>query len=367
MPWNWQHKDWPEFSYQREDLRGLEDRFLHESGLLVGAYQHLSLEEQGSLRIELISEEAMKTSEIEGEFLNRESLQSSIRRQMGLQADRRKVPPAEAGIAELMVSLYQTFEAPLTHEMLSDWHLMLMKARWDLQDIGRYRTHADPMQIVSGSARQAKIHFEAPPSSAIPKEMDQFIQWFNGTAPGGEHPLPALIRAGIAHLYFELLHPFEDGNGRIGRVIAEKALSQSLGQPVLLALSRSIQKHKKSYYAQLEASNQILEITDWLRYFGQTILDAQQESRAMIGFLIAKAKFYDQFGASLNERQAKVIARLFEAGPAGFEGGLSAEKYIRLTQTSRATATRDLQDLVKQSALIQTGSLKSSRYQLKLD
>ena len=362
MLWNWQQKDWPNFSYKRDVLAKLEAQFLHESGILIGAQQHFREHEQHTLMVELMGEEALKTSEIEGEYLNRDSLQSSIRRHFGLQTDHRKIPPAERGIAEMMVDCYRHFNRPLSHEQLFSWHLMLMNGRWDVVDLGQYRTHVEPMQVVSGAIGRAKVHFEAPPSHHVQSEMDQFISWFNRTAPDGLEPLPFLTRAGITHLYFESIHPFEDGNGRIGRALVEKALSQGLKRPTLIALSCIIQRHKKAYYHHLGESSQTLDIDSWLDYFAQTILDAQNETVVMVQFLIQKMHFYDRYAKELNERQAKVIARLFEAGPRGFEGGLSAENYIRITQASRATATRDLQALVSLGVLVQSGQLKSTRY-----
>src|ERR1700693_5242395 len=194
--------------------------------------------------------------------------------------------------------------------------------------------------------------------------MKQFIAWFNQSAPRGYHPLPALTRAGIAHLYFESIHPFEDGNGRIGRALSEMALSQALGMPTLLALSQTLQARVKTYYRMLKQSSKQNEISDWLVYFAQTILEAQGDTQRMIDFIIAKSKFLDRHRGLLNNRQEKAILRLFREGPKGFKGGLSAEKYIRITGASRATATRDLQDLVELKALTRTGERKGTRYHL---
>jgi Fic family protein len=194
--------------------------------------------------------------------------------------------------------------------------------------------------------------------------MKRFMKWFASTAPSGKTPLPILTRAGIAHLYFVTIHPFEDGNGRIGRAIAEKVISEGLGHATLIALSLTINRARKTYYELLERSNKSNEVTDWLVYFAKTILDAQSHAQELVEFLIAKTKFYDRLRGQLNERQEKVIARLFREGPAGFQGGLSAENYLRITSTSRATATRDLQDLVDKQALTRTGALKSTRYAL---
>ena len=364
--WNWQQPDWPDFPYESSPLKALEDDFLRRSGLLLGAYLHVTEAEKITLIVDLLSDEALKTSEIEGELLNRESVQSSIRRQLGLATDRRSVKPAEAGIAEMMVDLYRNFAQPLSHDMLFGWHSMIMNGRRDVEAIGAYRKHADAMQVVSGRIDAPTVHFEAPPSTQVRKEMKRFIDWFNVTAPGAKKPLPALTRAGIAHLYFESIHPFEDGNGRIGRAIVEKVVAQSTGKPAMVALSQTIYTHRKRYYEMLEASNKDIRIDAWLNYFATTILDAQETCQQLLVFIIHQAKFYDRFRDQLNERQDKVIARVFREGIAGFKGGLSAENYLAITGTSRATATRDLQDLVEKHAFTKTGTGKGTRYQLRL-
>jgi Fic family protein len=366
IQWNWQHPNWPTFSYQPDRLLKLEAEFLREAGVCIGALKHVSESDKEQLIVELISEEALKTSEIEGEILNRDSLQSSIRRNFGLSTDHRKVPPAELGISRMMVDLYRNFDAPFSDEQLSAWHGMLMLGRGDLADVGCYRRGETPMQVVSGAIYNPKVHFEAPPSVAVPREMAAFVRWFNDTSPSGSTPLPILTRAGLAHLWFVLIHPFEDGNGRIGRAVAEKAISQGLALATLSALSTVINSHRKAYYEILERSNRGLEITEWLIYFAETVIASQRHTQATIDFLIQKTHFFDRFRGRLNERQEKVVARLFREGPKGFEGGLSAENYIRITETSRATATRDLQDLVDKQALTRTGSLKSTRYHLRI-
>jgi Fic family protein len=367
MTWNWQQPDWPNFSYDKSLLDDFEKQLLLGAGFAFGAFKHLNEEDKQQLTVELISNEALKTSEIEGEYLDRDSLQSSIRRQFGLIDDNRKISPAEQGIAEMMVDVYRGFEAPLSHTMLFEWHKMLTNGRRDLIDIGRYRTHSEPMQIVSGAIYAPKVHFEAPPSSQMMPEMERFIDWFNATASGGKTPLPALLRAAIAHLYFVSIHPFEDGNGRIGRAIAEKALAQCLGQPTLIAIAYTIERNKKAYYSALEQANKQNEITAWLIYFAETIINAQSYTATWIDFLIKKAKFYDRLRGQMNPRQEKALARMFREGPDGFVGGLSAEKYIGITGAPRATATRDLQDLVSKEALIRHGERKHTRYLLNLE
>jgi Fic family protein len=367
MLWNWEHKDWPEFSFVPAALDGLEMLFHAKSLYLSGTYLHLNRDNKTALTIDLLSDEAYKTSEIEGEYLNRDSLRSSIRRCMGLSADTVKVSPGEQGIAEMMVNLYQTYPLPLTHKMLFDWHLMLTRTRRDLYNIGSYRAHEEPMQVVSGTLEKPKIHFEAPPSARVPDEMNNFVEWFNYTAPNGIAPLPALTRAAIAHLYFVSIHPFEDGNGRIARALVEKSLSQALNRPSLIALSHLIHKHKKDYYSALEKANKNNEISDWLDYFSKTILSAQDYTQQIIEFLIKKTRLFDRMRGQLNERQERVLVRIFQEGVEGFKGGLSAENYIKITKTSRATATRDLQDLVDKEILHRTGERRSTRYSLNLD
>lgn len=367
MAWNWTFPDWPRFTYSAPALEQLEQRFLIASGEIIGAVRHVNADEQDLLRIELLSEEAIKTSQIEGEVLDRNSVQSSLQRQFGLRADTTAARPQERGIAEMMVDVYSTYSTPLAHDTLFRWHGMLMVGNRNIETIGAYRTHSDAMQIVSGQPHDPTVHFEAPPSAVVPREMGAYVDWFNQSAPGAANALPALTRAGIGHLYFESIHPFEDGNGRIGRALAEKSLAQSIGQPSLVALAHTIERHRKAYYDQLATHQVTLEITDWLVYFATTILDAQQYTLARVAFYLAKARFYDRFRSQLNPRQEKVLARLFREGPDGFKGGLSAENYISITGASRATATRDLQELVGLGALTRTGELRYTRYALNLE
>jgi Fic family protein len=366
MAWNWQQPDWPKFTYDAKALAAAERQFLVDSGEFVGAFKHIGPDDRDTLKIELIGDEAVKTSEIEGEILNRDSVQSSLRRQFGLGGGEREVPAAERGIAEMMVSLYQNFAAPLTHQTLFAWHKMLMAGGRGIGVSGGYRTHANPMQVVSGPVHRRKVHFEAPPSGRVAVEMDRFVAFFNDSAPGGKQPLPPLTRAGIVHLHFVSIHPFEDGNGRIGRALAEKALAQNLGQPSLIALAYTIERERAAYYAALERDNKDNEITDWLAYFADTILLAQRNTIRRVDFYVAKARLYEKLRGQLNDRQDKTMARMFREGIDGFKGGLSAENYIAIAKTSRATATRDLQDLVAKGALTKTGALRHTRYWLNI-
>jgi len=364
MTWNWQQPDWPDFTWEKSRLAAAEQRFLLGGVVLVGMVKHLGDEDRDQLTVEAMSTEAVTTSEIEGETLDRASVQCSIRKQLGLSTDNRRVGPAEQGIAEMMVDLYRSFAAPLSEEMLFRWHNMLLGSRRDLKDLGRYRSGEEPMRVVSGAMHAPKVHFEAPPSSRVPSDMARFVTWFERTGPGVKEPMAALTRAGIAHLYFESIHPFEDGNGRIGRAIAEKSLAQSLGQPTIPALAATILARRNNYYGALEAANRQNEISDWLAWFAGIAIEGQENTAALVEFLIDKAKLLDRLKGQLNARQEKALLRMLREGSREFQGGLSAGNYATITGASPATATRDLVDLVQKGALIRSGERKHARYQV---
>ena len=366
MRWNWQQPEWPDFSWNRTRFLSAEALFLVEAGSYVGTAKHLGEADREQLTVEAMSTEALTTSEIEGEVLDRVSVQSSIRRQLGLVTDRRRVGAAEQGVSEMMVDLHHGFAEPLSHEMLFRWHRMLTLGRRDLKKVGAYRTHVEPMQVVSGAIHDPRVHFEALPSASVLAEMSRFIDWFNRSAPGSTEALPALTRAGIAHLYFVCVHPFEDGNGRIGRAIVEKVLAQSLGRPTQVALAATILAKRNAYYNALEANNKHQEVTPWLAWFAATVIEAQRRSIAAVDFLIDKTRLLDRLRDQLNDRQMKALLRMLREGPDGFEGGLSAGKYIGITGASPATATRDLADMVARNALVRSGEQRHTRYALAL-
>ncbi|ODS72260.1 MAG: cell filamentation protein Fic [Cytophagaceae bacterium SCN 52-12] len=363
MKWIWEQEDWPQFKYDATKFDSLEREFHRNAGLIIGALSGASSDDVNELRVALLSNEAIDTSKIEGEVLDRDSIQSSIRKHLGLQTDNRRAGPKEAGVSQMMVDLYTNHREPLAEERLFSWHKMIMNGRVDLEVTGGYRTHADPMQIVSGRLDMPKVFYEAPPSSRVPEEMKKYIEWFNQAT---EHGLPTVVHAGIAHLYFELIHPFEDGNGRIGRAIAEKALAIGARQPLITSLSSSLEQDKKAYYQALEQADTSIDITAWLIYFSGKVLEAQAHVQQMVSFIIDKARFFEKYGKILNERQMKVALRMFKEGLNGFKGGLSAENYIRIAKTSRATATRDLSEMVETSALRKVGKLRHTRYYLAL-
>lgn len=359
----WERPDWPNFTFDATAFIHLERAFHRNTGLILGSLSTVSSDDVDELRVTLLSNEALDTSKIEGEILDRDSVQSSIRGQLGLQTDGRRSGPKETGASRMMVDLYKSYREPLNQERIFSWHQMMMNGRIDLEIIGGYRMHEDPMQIESGRLDAPQVFYEAPPSHRVPKEMENYLLWFNQAFSEG---MPTLVHAGLAHLFFELIHPFEDGNGRIGRAIAEKALAMGATHPLITSLSTTIEQNKKAYYQALERANGSLEVTDWLVYFSGEVLKAQTNVQKLIQFIVEKARYFEDFRNKLNERQTKVVLQVFREGPEGFKGGLSAENYIRISNTSPATATRDLAEMVALGALKKTGKLRYTRYYLPM-
>jgi Fic family protein len=367
MKYNWQQNDWPKFKYNLAVIEDALFAFAEETGQMTGILKALPEGLQTEALINIMVSEAIKTSEIEGEYFSRADVMSSIRNNLGLNEHPDLVKDKKAqGAGELMVLVRKEYTTPLSKELLFEWHRILLGESKRLK-IGMWRTHKDPMQVISGAIGKEKIHYEAPPSAKVPYEMEKFIEWFNDTAPSGKKEIKkAPVRSAIAHLYFETIHPFEDGNGRIGRAIAEKALSQTIGRPVMLSISQVIEANKKSYYAALEAAQRSNEITAWIIYFVATILEAQVLAKKQIEFTLLKTRFFDRFNPTLNQRQLKALNKMLEDGIDGFKGGMTANKYTSITKASKATATRDLQELTVMGALIIQGGGRSTHYFINL-
>lgn len=360
MFWNWQLPTWPMFIYNPQSILEIEREFLLNVGRGFAMIKSIKENEYEPFVIEILSQEGVSSSRIEGEILDRESVQSSIKAHFGLKSAKKADNNKETRMAEVLCSVYDSFHLPLSHQILWEWHGKLFKDQLHIEDCGKYRTHHEPMQIISNRGGTSKVFFEAPPSAKVHSEMQSLIDWFN-LSLGSQF---ILERASVAHLYFESIHPFEDGNGRIGRLLVEKALSQGVGQPIIIAVSKILEKRKKDYYAALERCNRTLSIDHWMEFFSNAIVQAQKESLELLHFLIDKTKMMTALSDQLNSRQEKVLLRIFAEGPTGFKGGLSAENYLSITKTSKATATRDLMDLVQKKALIKTGELRHSRYWL---
>ena len=225
------------------------------------------------------------------------------------------------------------------------------------------------MQVVSGPYGREQVHYEAPPATQVPDEMGRFIHWYNQTGPsGGNKTKNGIARAGIAHLWFEVIHPFDDGNGRVGRAIADHALSQSLGYPTTACLATAIEADKKAYYLQLEkASRGSLDANNWLDYFAFTVIKAQEIAREEVDFVLAKTRFYEANADRLNDRQTKMVSRVFAEGRRGFEGGITTKKYEAITKCPNRTASRDLSDLFAKGIIVPLpGGGRTTRYELNV-
>lgn len=360
--WNWQRPDWPHFSWDLAALLKAETLFSESVGTVVGGVESLDAAEQDNIVVELMTSEAYDTSQIEGEYLDRQSIQSSIRHQLGFSRDRRRVPPAEAGVAHMMVDMFRTYDQPLDHETLFGWHGYIVGDRMDLNEIGRYRSGKEPMRVVSRQGRKTRVHFEAPPADRVRGEMERFLSWFN------QARYPAIATAGIAHLWFECIHPFEDGNGRIGRALAEKALMKGVTKPCITSLASTIMRRKDEYYRELDSAcrNQNHDVTTWLLWFAAAVIEGNRYTEQCVKLQMHKAKMLERLDGHINERQRKVLLRMFSAGLPGFRGGLSAKNYRSITGAPAHTATRDLADLTEKGALIKTGELKATRYYLNI-
>jgi Fic family protein len=368
LRYNWEYRHWPKFTYSVNSLEKLFLQISRNEGKYEGIVNMLPKDIKADTVIDFMVTEAIKSSEIEGEYYSRKDVLSSIKKNLGIHQKPFALSNKNAeGISKIMVDVRNTFHKPLSKTKLFEWHKMLFNTKTTIE-VGKWRTHSEPMQIVSGAIGKQKVHFEAPPSKLLEKEMKQYIRWFNDTAPNGKNSITnSSVRAALAHLYFESIHPFEDGNGRIGRALSEKVLSQGMQKPVLLSLSATIEKNKKEYYKQLQKGQRSLNVTNWINYFATTILEAQVYTEKQIQFKVNKASFFDAYKAKLNARQLKAIKKMLDEGADGFKGGMNATKYKSITKTSKATATRDLQELVELGILVSVGGGRSTSYGLKLE
>jgi len=368
MEWIWQQPDWPGFRYDNRALNDRQLEFRINSERLAGRFEALPMASQEDATIDLMLSEAIKTNAIEGEYLDRESVRSSLLSLITSDTLPDNSDQKAAGAASLLVEVRKNWQSSLTDELLGKWQSMTVpEQRYTSILRGAYRNDPSPMQIVSGPYGREKVHYEAPPAAQVPDEMARFIDWYNEINPlSGDKKLPGIARAGIAHLWFEVIHPFDDGNGRVGRAIADHALSQSLGYPTTACLATAIEGDKKSYYLQLEkASRGSLDVNDWLDYFADTIIEAQEIAREEVDFVLGKTRFYEAYGDQLNDRQARMVSRVFAEGRKGFEGGITTRKYEAITKCPNRTASRDLSDLVAKGIIIPlSGGGRTTRYEL---
>lgn len=368
--WIWNHPNWPNYSYDASDFTERVEVFYRTAERIAGQVEALSSSNQENAVVDLMLSEAITTSAIEGENLDRDSVRSSLLNLIGHKAVSPGSDDKAAGAAALIVDVRQNWDQPLSHETLGRWQSMVVVEQFTSNVMrGAYRNSPEPMQIISGRyiGQPYTVHYEAPPAGEVPAEMERFLDWYNSTSPvnGQGEDLPGPIRAAVAQVWFENIHPFDDGNGRVGRSISDHALSQSLGRPTLACLATAINDDRSGYYAELEKVGKgKINLNGFLDYFTQVVNKAQEITKAEVAFVLDKTRFYDSHGEQLNDRQAKVIARIFEEGRAGFKVGLSARNYLSIAKCSPATATRDLAELRDMGVLVSYGQGRSTRYEI---
>jgi Fic family protein len=362
--WIWQHRDWPAFSYDAGVLLADVGAVSRLAGRLEAISCALNDVEHVSVQEQVLTDDAMETSAIEGQILRRSSVRASIRRRLGLPEDAPDRDTQADGLVAMLLDARNNPGPPLTEERLCAWHAALFPSGHSGLTkirVGRYRGEEE-IQIVSGPFGKETIHYIAPPHKNLSLEMERFLDWVNSS---NEQEL--LIKAGIAHLWFIMIHPFDDGNGRIGRAISDFQLAGSFPAVMRLAsLSKHISGDRKRYYHLLEvAGKNGLDITAWLQLFLQALKAAISEAEWIVERVARKAEFWQHHrDNSLNARQHKVINRLLDAGER-FEGGMTTRKYAGMTKCSKVTASRDLSDLVGKNILKKCpGKGRSTSYEL---
>ncbi len=365
-PWIWQQRSWPRFRWDAAALSRLLAAARRAQGELAGVARLFDPDLDLAARLEVLTIEGVATSAIEGETFDPKALRSSIARRLGLPTAGLPVPNrSQDGLADVLLDAATRYDEPLTIDRLCAWQAALLpEGRSGPQPIatGRFRGAA-PMRIVSGAIGRERVHYLAPPRRRLDGEVRAFLDWFNHPPAG----LDGLLRAGLAHAWFEVLHPFEDGNGRVGRAVLDRALAQDERRSVrLYSVSARFMVRRDDYYAALERlSRGGLEVTPWLAWFLEQLDAAVRASEATVGHVIGKARYWVRHaGTALNQRQRKALNRMLDAGPADFEGGMTNRKYAHLTGASPATAQRDLADLVARRCLVPVGGGRSARYEL---
>lgn len=365
----WQRPGWPAWrvDYQRAGVALSEARRLQ--GVIEGKAQAIGIARDGDIVRRVMEDEVTATAAIEGERLDAAAVRSSVMRKLGLASTGPRDRSVD-GLVAVINDATAAFGLPLDADRLHRWQSALFPGGTSgLRRIavGRWRDHAEPMQIVSGMPDREVVHYEAPPSQRVADEMARFLDWFERTAPmkGSAAQLDGLARAAIAHLWFETIHPFEDGNGRIGRAIADMAIAQDHPDGVrLVSLSAQLLASRKGYYDALNAAQcGSGDATDWVIWFARQYALACEHSSHVIDRAIEKSRFWAAHAEfALNPRQRKVLQRLLDDGDGGFLGGLNADKYMKLTGASKPTATRDLAHLVGGGLLWTHGQGKAVRY-----
>lgn len=362
--WIWLRDEWPSYKWDDSRLLSPIATARLKQGRFLGRMQALGFDHQRAAQLKALTEDVLKTSEIEGEVLDHDSVRSSLARRLGM--PEAAIAPSDRrtdGVVDMTLDATQRIDAPLTAERLFGWQAALFPTGWSglaRIKVGRWRDDAGgPMQVVSGHAGRERVHYEAPPADRVPAEMDAFLRWF--AAPPA---IDGLIRAGIAHLWFVTIHPFDDGNGRVARAIADQALAQSEGSSQrFYSMSSQIRRERAQYYAVLEHTQRgSLDVTDWLAWFLGCFSRTIDGAEGIAAEVLRKAEFWRRHdGVRLNERQRAILNRFLD----GFQGKLTARKWAILGRCSPASAQRDINDLVEKGMLQRNlGGSKNTSYAL---
>lgn len=363
----WQRPDWPQWQWDVAALAAPLAEVHRAQGHLAGCMANLGMTQRDQASLQVLTQEVITTSAIEGEALNLDAVRSSIARRLGV--DIGALAPADRhvdGVVDMVLDATQHFEQPLTAERLFGWHAALFPTGYSGRvriQLGAWRNDAaGPMQVVSGPAGREKVHFEAPPAIALPAETSAFLRWFNAPPTGD-----ALLHAGMAHLWLVTLHPFDDGNGRISRAVGDMALARAEGTAQrFYSLSAQIQRERKQYYDQLEATQHgTLDVTPWLSWFLGCLLRAVQGADGLLAGALEKSQFWQRWaGTPMNARQTLVLNRVLD----GFEGKLTNARWAAIGKCSADTALRDINDLVARGMLRRLeGGGRSAGYGLSVD
>lgn len=364
--WIHEHQSWPNFTWDAAALTSKLADVRHRQGRLLGRMEGLGFELKREASLSILTSDVVKSSAIEGEKLDPEEVRSSIARRLGLDiAGLTQTSRDVESVVEMMLDATQKFSRPLTKDRLFGWHAALFPAgRSGLQRItvGNWRTvEAGPMQVVSGRAGHERIHYEAPGAERLEKETRTFLDWFDY-----DHDIDPVLKAGIAHLWFVTIHPFEDGNGRIARALGDMALARADGtSDRFYSLSSQIEAERKEYYRQLEEQQRsTIEITGWLDWFLGSLGRAISSSETALGHVLYKAQLWDRINQQpVNERQRLIVNRMLDED---FKGHMNTSKYAKLAKCSNDTALRDLQELKSRGILIRNpGGGRSTSYRLR--
>lgn len=344
----WQRPNWCSFTWRSEEILTLLGKCRLAQGKLLGKVIDLGLSLDAQTHAEVLAEETINTSAIEGELLDKHSVRSSVARQLGLPSAGLPVDRHVDGIVAVLLDASVGHNEPLTAERLLGWHAGLFPTGYSGMHkirVGSWRG-TEPIRVVSGPVGRERVHFLAPPAERIDEEMSRFLSWWDSS----KGTMEGLLRAAVGHFWFVTIHPFEDGNGRIARALTDMALAQDDNQEHrYYSLSAQIMEERESYYEILESSQKgDSDITQWLVWFLECFSRTIYRSEQILSEIIAKAKFWSMHAqAPLSERQRKVINKLLDAGPGGFEGGLTTRKYASMAKVSKVTAFRELTILLE--------------------